>query len=429
MVAVAASGIFKQVRYANESTYNVPVAGGGTSYQLRRVSSQLNPDIATFRSNEIQPDRQVHTFRHGTQQVRGTLRGELSPLTFKDFLAALQGGVWTAGASSSVTGLTYAAPVHGTSRGTITRSSGSWITDGFKLYDVISLTGSTISANNARYMRITGESATVLTIGDIGIAGATSNEDLAAGTDGGSVTVAVVGQKVTSPDPSDTGSNNAGVIADPSMDIEHYYSDINYYELYTGVKPTVARLGLTPNAISTIDFDWMGSSFQNGSGGGAYFTAPTAVTTSNSITGTSGVVRLGGVDVALITNLQMTINGGHTVDPVIGSVHIPFVFPGILDINGNMTLLLKDGTIFGDVINETPVDLEFWLTTGTAINSDFMNIHFHNVKLNSNTKDDGPKAIIQNVNFQSIKEQSGGAATIYDNSTMVVQDSLASGTP
>lgn len=427
MVAVAASGIFKQVRYANEVTYNVPVAGGGTSYQLRRVSSQLNPDIATFRSNEIQPDRQVHTFRHGTQQVRGTLRGELSPLTWKDFFAAIQGGTWTAGASSSVTGLTYVAPVHGTSRGTITRGSGSWITDGFKLYDVIKLTGSTVAANNARNMRITGETATVLTIGDVGVSGVASNEDLAVGTDAGAVTVAVVGYKVTSPDPNDAGSNNSGVILDPSMDIEHYFSDISYYELYTGVKPTVFRMGLTPSAIGTLDWDWMGSSFQTGSG--AYFSAPGSVTSSNSIIGTSGVVRLGGADIALITNLQLTANGGHTVDPVIGSVHIPFVFPGILDISGTATLLLKDNTIFNDVVNETTVDLEFWLTTGTAINSDFMNIHFHNVLLNSNTKDDGPKAIIQNVSFQSIKELSGGAGTIYDNSTMVVQDSLAGGTP
>ena len=91
MTNPAASGIFKQTRYAVESTWNTPVAAGGTSYLLRRVSSTLSPDIAAFRSNEIQPDRQVHTFRHGTQMVRGALRGELSPLTYKDFFGALFG--------------------------------------------------------------------------------------------------------------------------------------------------------------------------------------------------------------------------------------------------------------------------------------------------------------------------------------------------
>lgn len=424
MTAVAASGIFKQVRYATESTFGAAASGGGTSQQLRRVTSQLNPEIATFRSNEIQPDRQVHTFRHGTQQVKGTMRGELSPATYKDFFASLLAGTFTAGVSSAISAtsvnLTYTAPVAGSSAGTITRASGSWITDGFKIGDVIRITGSGVAANNSRNFRVTALVALTMTVGPVPPTGGTAgNETLAAGTDSsGTVTFAVIGKKLATPNPS-TG----GTLQDPSFTYEHWYSDVAQSEVYTGVKPTAARLGIQPNGLCTVDFDWMGYSYQTGTS--AYFSSPTAVTTSNSTVGTSGILRLEGKDLALVTNLQMNIQGGHTSDPVVGSLYVPFIFPGIIDVSGSMTALFFDQTQFTDAINENAVELYIYLTLSSAINPDFLMIKTSNLRLNAPTKDDGPKAIMQSLNFQAVKQLSGGTGTVYDDSTIVIQDSLA----
>jgi hypothetical protein len=417
MTAPAASGIFKQVRYGVESAWNTAPSSGGTSYQLRRVSSSLSPDIAAFRSNEIQPDRQVHTFRHGTQMVRGALRGELSPLTFKDFFGALWGGTWAGGTSdaidASTRGLTWGAGPPGT----LTGASGSFISDGFKIGDVVRSSGSSVTANNARNLRITGLTALAMTFG------ASENEVIAAGSDDtGTVTIAVVGDKLTSPNPA-TG----GTIEDPSFTIEHFFSDQAVYELYSGLKPTTARLNFAPNSLCTVDFDLVGGSFTTGAT--SYFSAPDDVTTTDATVGVSGVLRMAGTDIATVTGMSMNISGGHTTDPVIGSVFVPFVFPGILDVSGSMTCYFKDQTFLNAAINETNTDLLLYLTLNDAINADFIMLHAHNVLLNTNQKDDGPKAIMQSINFQCKKYLTGGDGTAYDDSTIIMQDSMGAGTP
>ncbi len=429
MTAPAASGIFKQLRIDAESTYNVaPAAGDTNAYILRRVTCDIAPDIATFKSAEIRPDRQLVTFRHGTQQVRGTLRGELSPGSYKDIFASLLAGAFTAGASSNLAAVTvtYVAAASGIPA-TITRSAGSFITDGLKLLDVVRLTNSTVTANNARNYRVLGLTATVVTVSrtpsstaDAALINA-SLEKLTAGSDVSTagLTLSVTGKKLSSPDPF-----QAGTLLDPSFTLEQYFSDQSLYELYTGCKPSEMRMNFPPSGLSTVDATFMGAAFSTGSG--QYFTAAGAASTEQGLAGVSGSVRIDDIDLGLVTNLQMNIMGGHTVDPVIGTPFIPFVFPGIIDISGTCSILFFDETFFNAAINETLVDLLLVQTVSPGVaNSDLLTLRLTNMKLNSVTKDDGPKAIIGTYSFQALKQPAGGTSTIYDSSTLVVQDTNA----
>lgn len=425
MAAPAASGIFKQLRIAAETTYGTaPAASDASAYILRRVTCDVSPQIATFRSNEIRPDRQLVTFRHGTEQVRGTLRGELSPGSYKDIFASLLGGTWTTGATSTIVTsgntLTAAAAVANTSPGTFTRASGSWITDGFKIGDIVRLTGSSVAANNNRNYRITALTALVMSVGptpttanpSVGLEAVTAGSDSSA-----SVTIAVTGSKLSTPDPL-----AGGTLQDPSFTLEQYFSDQSLYELYTGCKPTDMRLAITPSGLVTADVTFMGHSFSTGSS--QYFTSAQNAATTNATSGVVGLIRLADQDIGLVTSLSMTVNGGHTVDPVIGTPFVPFVFPGILDVSGSLSILFYDETYFNAAINETVVDLflELDLAAGTA-NSDFLSMVLTNVKLNSVTKDDGPKAIIGTYGFQALKQVNGGTGTAYDATTIGMQDS------
>src|SRR3954469_8795879 len=213
MPSPAASGILKQIRICPESVFGIPNApDDAQAYLMRRVYCDLSPQIATFQSQEIRRDRQLVTFRHGTQQVQGNLRGELSPTSYADIFAALLAGQWTTGVSASVpSGVTYTAAVTSVSPGKIERSSGSWLTDGFKVGDVIRLAGSSVAANNNRNFRITELTALVMSVGPVPTAGSgVGNEALASGTEASAATAAVVGKKLITPDP-DTG----GTLLDP----------------------------------------------------------------------------------------------------------------------------------------------------------------------------------------------------------------------
>lgn len=431
MTAPAASGIFKQLRIDAESTYGVPPATSDTgAYVLRRVSCDISPDIATFKSGEIRPDRQLVTFRHGTQTIKGTLRGELSPTSYKDIFASLLAGSFTATSpitiASGANTLTYTAAASGVAA-TIARTSGSWITDGLKWGDIFRMTVSSVSANNNRNFRALGLTATVITVSRTPSSTAdaaainASLEKLTAGSDSSaSVVFTVVGKKLVTPDPF-----AAGTLLDPSFTLEQYFADQSLYELYTGCKPSEARLNFVPSGLSTIDTSFMGQAATTGSG--QYFTAAGAAATTNAASGVSGTIRLDDVDIGLVTNMSMAIMGGHTVDPVIGTTEVPFVFPGIIDISGSLSILFYDETFYSAAINETEVDLLLALTMQPGVaNSDFLSFRLPRIKLNSVTKDDGPKAIIGTYAFQALKYVAGGAGTAYDNSTLIIQDSTVS---
>ncbi len=424
MTAPAASGIFRQLRIDAETNYGVaPAQGDVNAYILRRTSCQLDPNITTFKSNEIRPDRQLVTFRHGTQTVRGTLRGELSPTSYKDMFASLLAGAFAAGATETIdtttNTITYTAAVVATSPGKISRTSGSWIAGSkFKKGDIVRLSGSSITANNARNYRITALTALDMSVGPTPTATVgVGNETVVAGSQtSGSLTVAVAGKKLITPDPF-----AGGTLLDPSFTLEQYFSDQAIYELYTGCKPTDIRMSFAPSALCTIESTFMGHGFTEGSG--QYFTAAGDAAVTDATSGVTGLIRIGDQDLALVTNMQMTIAGGHTVDPVIGSVFVPFVFPGIIDINGTMSLLFADETQFNEAINETEVDLFLMLNLGTTVNTDFISFSATRVKLNSVTKDDGPKAIIGTYAFSIQKQVHGGDGTALDNTTLSVQDS------
>src|SRR4051812_41629471 len=94
-----AQGVFKQLRYKRQPTAfgTLPDAMGGQL--LRRVQSTLDLTKNTYRSNEIRPDMQRGDFRHGTRSVQGSIQGELSVGTYKDFYESFCRQVYQAAAT------------------------------------------------------------------------------------------------------------------------------------------------------------------------------------------------------------------------------------------------------------------------------------------------------------------------------------------
>jgi len=139
-------GVRKVVAYKKETAgqWGVLASAAGATI-LRRVTANINLTKSTFESNEIRTDFQTADMRHGERAVDGTLNGELSPASYAPFMASVLARDFTAGVAP--TGLSVTIAASG-SLFTITRSAGSWITDGFYVGNLVRLSGAGLNIAN-----------------------------------------------------------------------------------------------------------------------------------------------------------------------------------------------------------------------------------------------------------------------------------------
>jgi len=395
-----ASGIFKKVAYKVESTWGTAAGAAGAQY-LRRVTSSLNLSKNTYQSNEIRDDQQVADFRHGTRIVNGSIAGELSGGTYQAFIEAMLRADATAVAN--ITALTLTTAASGLNW-TLTRSAGSWITDGIRIGMVFRVTVGLNAATLNRNFFVINLTATVLTF--YALDGVTVTIEAAVPT----CTVAVPGKRTFVPS---TGHTNK------SYTIEEFHSDITLSRLFTGCKPSSLAFKLPATGMATLDVGFMGKDITVATSG--YFTTPTAVGTAGIEAAVNGAVFVAGVAVALITSLDLTLNGGHTTGTVIGSNTTPDVFVGRVTGTGQATVYLLDNTFINYFVNETEVEVAAILNATNASNSEFIGIHLPRVKFGGASADDGEKGLILTMPYQVLKK---ATTTGYDSTSVAIQDSL-----
>ena len=236
-----AAGVNKSVRIKKEATFGTAPGATGAAL-LCRVTSQIDLVKDTYESQQIVSTFQRSDFRHGTRRVEGSLDDELSPGTHALMMAAAMRKDFVAGATTGaiITVAAVAGPP-----GTFTRSSGSFLTDGFKVGDIVRWTGwaTTGAGNNARNYRITVLTATVMTVTGL------LDEIVGAKVAGDSVTCTVVGKKTFTPT---TGHTN------DSFSIEHWHSDVSLSELFRGCRVRSMGLRLPASGLSTVSFGVLG---------------------------------------------------------------------------------------------------------------------------------------------------------------------------
>ena len=399
-----ASGVAKSVRYKVEATYGTaPGASGGQL--LRRVTSDLGLTKDTYQSNEIRSDYQVADFRHGIRRVGGSLKGELSPKTYADFFAAALRKDFAAVTAIPSLSLTIA----GSGPYTITRSAGSWLSDGVKVGHVVRLTaGSFNTGNSNKNVLVTGLTATVITGIVLNASSMVAEGPIA------SATLTIVGKQTYVPT---TGH------ADKSFYVEHWFSDIAQSEQFSGVKINTVDISLPPTGISEISLGLMGKDLASGTS--AYYTSPTAATSTGVVAAVNGAVLINGAQVAVITGMSIKIDGGYSGDPVVGANTVPNVFPGRVRVTGSFTAYFQDAVMRDYFVNETEISIVAAFTTSNDAAADFITFVLPRVKVGSATKDDGEKGIIQSFDFVALYNSAGGPGTSSEATTLFVQDSQA----
>jgi hypothetical protein len=401
-------GIRKQTIIVRESTPLTLEAAATASKMLRRVNGNLVMTRDAIRSQEILPSAQVRDTRLGAKRAQGSFSGQLSPGAYPEFFEGMFRKAWTNGVSTLGAALGTVTAV-ATPPATFTRSTGSYLTEGYKVGDVVRFAGFG-NANDARNYRISNLTATVLTVTGTG------NEVVVAGAGGASsVTLEVVGQKTWIPQ---SGHENC------SYSIEQWFPDADtaFSERYSGVRVAGLRLNFPANGMSTIDASLIGRDMSLGTA--AYFSNVSPMTTDNSFIAVSGTVKYNGSDIALILGASINIQATVDANPVIGSNLVPDIFTGVISVDGQFQMYTPDKSQYELFDAETEVDLNIYLTSTTAVNSPFMAINLSRVKTLSATKSDSDRAIIQSVQFVSLENAaSGGSGTKHEATSVSVQDS------
>lgn len=412
-----ASGIEKKLVIGIQTSKGTKAATDlATAQYLRRTSSTLDFKKATYQSQELRADRQIGDFRHGAKGVEGNISGELSPSTYQRFMSSVLRKAWTTGVSMNVaaTDNTAAASTSGAA-GTFTRDDalGSFITDGFKVGDVVQWTGwdSPATANNSHNMLITSLTATVMTCVTLdGVAIVTRAK-------GDSVACSVVGKKCWIPQTAHT---------EDWWTIEHNFSDLDLSEVFYDCKINSMSIKLPASGMSTIDFGIMGLNMDAYAAGNApYFTAVLAESTGGCLAAVNGAVYVAGAAVALITGMDINIAANLSSDAVVGSNTKPDIFDGKIVVTGNMSVYFADATFRDYFLNETEVAINAVFTTSNAADADFLAFSMPRCKVGGAAKDDGDKGLIMTMPFQALFDTAGGTTTTEDTlaTTISIQDS------
>jgi hypothetical protein len=401
-----ATGLFKQVSIKREIVYGT-VPAAAAAQLLRRVSSTVDLSKDVYQSNEIRStDLQVADYRHGVRRIKGAITGELSPKTYSDILSAIVKRDFTAGASAAAASVTIAgAP----GAYTVTRAAGSYLTDGFKVGDVIRLSvGALNAANISKNLMITALTATVATCTVLN-----SSALVAEGPVTG-VTIAVPGKKTFIPPSAQT---------DISFAIEHWYGDIGQSEVFSGVKFNKASISLPPTGMATIALDVLGKDITTAAA--RYFTAPTAIPGTGVVAAVNGVLLVNGVAQTVVTGLQFAIDPVFSGDPVVGSNTIPNQFAGMVMVSGQFTAYFTDATLRDLFVNETESSLAVALTTDNTGAADVLAFVLPRIKVGGQQKSDGTGGIVQTFPFQALYNINGGAGVATEQTTISIQDTQA----
>lgn len=398
---MSGTGIGKQVRIKAETTAGT-FAGAAGSQILRRVTSNIQLSKQRLQSGELRDDYQRVTSRHGGRRVEGQLSGELSFGTYQALFEASMRK--TAASVANITGLTLTVAASG-SNYTITRSAGSWITDGVRVGMVVRATAGLNAASLNKNLLVLALSAMVMTVFALNDYALTIEAAVAA------CTVTVPGKTIVVPS---TGH------LDRAFSIEELNNDLTtpISRLSLGCRVSRVSERINPSSLVSVEFSFLGMDQELNAT--EQFTSPTAAGTTDAASGVVGVLFNGTTRIAYLTSINMDHDNGHSVEPVLFATAVPDVFEGPFVLTGQFTAMLEDATFLTAFDAESELSLAMVLLGGSTGNCDFQTRFLPRVKINSAQPDDGAKGLVQTVQFEALKLPT---TTGYDSTTLSLQDS------
>jgi hypothetical protein len=384
-MATKAKGVSKQVAIKKETTFGV-LAGDTGAKLLRRTSADFNSTRESYQSAEIRTDQQVADFRLGTKSTDGSLSGELSPGSYSELIQAVLAKDFAAGGTAASVSLTISALSAGLH--TLTRATGSFITDLFKVGEVIRLTGGGLNAANVgNNLLVVSVAALTMSVRPL------SGTALVAEGPIATVAVASVGKESIIPLSGHT---------DQSFTVEEWYADIAQSEVHTGVKVGTWNVSVPATGLVTTDFTLMGKGLAQ-TGTSQYFTTPTALSTTGIVAAVNGAVIINGsTTTACVTAFDFSVDRAMEPSQCIGSESAEAIFTGTLTVTGNLSMYFEDAVVRDLFENETNTTLVLALATGEEKTAGVMSFVIPKAKLSSFSKSDTDMGIVATAAFTAV---------------------------
>jgi len=349
-----ANGILVGLSYVKEVTRGV-TPDTPTMKSLRATSRNINLEKNSVTSAERRTDRQIADMRHASIKVTGSVGYELCAQAHDDMLAA---AIRSAFASvTQISGVNMAAAA---TANTITRATGSFITDNIQAGMTILAAGFATGGNNGRHLVIN-VTATVLTVAST----------LATDASASGVTIDVVGKVA-----------KVGTTLD-TFTFERRFTDVAKYQQFVGVAVNQMSFSIQPDQMVSGSIDLIGM------GGGEIsdtsLGSPVAAASNSPLVSFDGAIYADGEKRAVVTGLDFTINNNRSVVPVVGSIISPDVFEGQAVITGTVTAFFADVTEYNLFRNET--DSQMGIKLNDINGTDFLSFMFPRLKFSAATMD------------------------------------------
>jgi hypothetical protein len=398
-------GLYKRLAYKKQTGLGVPASGAGGQL-LRRATATFNKAKDTYSSDEIVSHQQYTGDTYGPSKTQGQVNGELSAGTYAPLIGSICRKDMANGASAASVSLTIA----GAGPHTITRSAGSYLTDGFKIGDVVRITAGTYTGT-ARDINlvVTAMTATVLTVI------VANGKVLSAQGPIASSTIAVIGKKSVVPV---TGHTN------DYYTFEEWHSDLTRSRVYSDAQMASAAISIPATGNATIQLSALGLSRSKGAS--QILTSPTSETTTAILAAANGIILVAGSRTLVGTSLSLTIDGQlQHGEPVIGSNAISDIVKGDVKVSGSLTVQYDAETISDLFDNETPAAIIGILFADTSDTASFVGFTVPRAKIMGDDIDDGKKQLVMTCPFTAEINSAGGAALANDQGIVSVQDSAA----
>lgn len=256
--------------------------------------------------------------RHGLVSVQGSVQGALALGTYDPLFEAALRGTWSAILTSASFTAGYVA-----STGVLTRGTGSFLAEGYKVGDGVFLAGANVSAQAGIPLVLTAVSALTCTVGN---------------------NVAIPGN--TFVPITDIGSAAATTLVRPKKLIqatspvfrefafEHWEPAITNSERYIDCRVDTMTMGMPIDGNGDVSFGFRGTNVLPAAA--QYFTAAVQ-SVATAMSGPDCVIIYNGSASVTIAGASLTTRNNTEAPNVLGSTIAPNVVDGVMDIDAELT--------------------------------------------------------------------------------------------